>query len=57
MGLALLFMYGFMFVIIQLQDYALLVGSIALFVILGILMYLSRKIRWYEDEEDNPVKT
>ncbi|GAB4135363.1 MAG: cell envelope integrity protein CreD [Bacteroidia bacterium] len=51
MGLVLLMLYGFMFVIIQLQDYALLVGSIALFIVLLILMYLSRKINWYEDEE------
>jgi inner membrane protein len=40
-------LYAFIFVIIQLQDYALLIGSIGLFVILGLLMYFSRKIDWY----------
>lgn len=50
-ALILLLIYGFVFVIIQLQDYALLVGSIGLFLTLIIIMYLSRKIKWYGDEE------
>lgn len=38
--------YVFIYVIIQLEDLALLIGSIALFVIIGALMYFSRKINW-----------
>lgn len=38
--------YGFIYILIQSQDYALLMGSIGLFVILGIVMYFSRKIKW-----------
>ncbi|AYL99209.1 cell envelope integrity protein CreD [Mucilaginibacter celer] len=38
--------YTFIFVIIQLEDLALMVGSIALFMIIAILMYFSRKINW-----------
>ena len=38
--------YVFIFVIIQLEDLALMIGSIALFIIVGILMYFSRKINW-----------
>ncbi len=38
--------YAFIFVIIQLEDFALIIGSIALFIIVGILMYFSRKINW-----------
>lgn len=38
--------YGFIFIIIQLEDMALLVGSIALFIIVSALMYFSRKISW-----------
>jgi inner membrane protein len=38
--------YAFIFVIIQLEDLALMVGSIALFIIIAILMYFSRKINW-----------
>lgn len=40
-------LYTFIFVIIQLQDYALLIGSIGVFIILALVMYFSRKIDWY----------
>ncbi|WP_298368027.1 cell envelope integrity protein CreD [uncultured Lutibacter sp.] len=39
-------LYTFIYVIIQLENYALLVGSIGLFTILAIVMYISRKIDW-----------
>lgn len=41
-------LYGFIFVLIKLEDTALLVGSIALFIILGMVMYATRKINWYK---------
>lgn len=43
---SLLALYTFIFVIIQLENYALLVGSIGLFIILGSIMMISRKIDW-----------
>lgn len=43
-------LYLFIFTILQLQDYALLAGSIGLFVILVIIMHLSQQIRWYSDD-------
>lgn len=42
--------YGFTYVLVQLTDFALLMGSIALFIILGVIMYLSRQINWYGAE-------
>lgn len=39
-------LYSFLFALLQLQDYALLAGSIGLFVILAILMRTSRQIKW-----------
>lgn len=39
-------LYTFIYVIIQLENYALLVGSIGLFIILASVMYASRKIDW-----------
>lgn len=39
--------YLFVYVLLQLEDYALLLGSIALFLILAAIMMLSRKINWY----------
>lgn len=43
----LIILYSFIFIIIQLQDYALLIGSIGIFIILALVMYFSRKIDWY----------
>ena len=40
-------LYLFLFTILQLQDYALLAGSIGLFVILAIIMRASQQIKWY----------
>ena len=47
LGGILVLMYGFFYTLLQLQDYALLVGSIGLFAVLAIVMMLSRKIDWY----------
>lgn len=41
-------LYTFIFVVIQLEDFALLIGSIGLFFILTLVMYISRKIDWYQ---------
>lgn len=45
-GASLTALYTFIYVIIQLENYALLVGSIGLFIILAIVMFVSRKIDW-----------
>jgi len=42
-------LYLFLFTILQLQDYALLAGSIGLFVILAIIMRASQQIKWYSE--------
>jgi len=42
-------LYLFLFTILQLQDYALLTGSIGLFVILAIIMRASQQIKWYSE--------
>jgi inner membrane protein len=39
--------YGFLFVILRLQDYSLLVGTAGLFFVLAIVMYVTRNIDWY----------
>ena len=48
-SLLLMIFYAFIFVIILQQDFSLLLGSIGLFVIVGFLMYFSRKVRWYNE--------
>jgi inner membrane protein len=43
-------LYGYLFIVLQLEDYALIMGSVGLLVILAVVMYLTRKINWYEAE-------
>jgi len=40
-------LFSYVFIILQMQDFALLAGAIALFVILAIVMILSRNVDWY----------
>lgn len=47
-SLLLIIFYSFIFVIIIQQDFSLLLGSIGLFLIVGLLMYFSRKVNWYQ---------
>ena len=44
-------LYSFIFIIIQLQDMALLVGSVGLFLIIAALMYLSQKVSFDKNVE------
>jgi inner membrane protein len=43
-------LYCYLFIVLQLEDYALILGSIGLLIILAIVMYVTRKINWYEIE-------
>ena len=47
-GGLLLALYAFIFVLMQLESYALLAGSIGLFILLAVLMHFSQKIEWYK---------
>ncbi len=48
MGVALTLLYGFLYLLLRLEDYALLAGSIGLFVMLAAVMYLTRRVNWYD---------
>jgi inner membrane protein len=37
----------FLYITLRQQDYALLMGVIALSVVLAIIMYVTRKVDWY----------
>jgi inner membrane protein len=47
MASILIVLYGFLFILLQMQDLTLLIGSAGLFIILSSVMYMSRKIDWY----------
>ncbi len=48
MGGFLSLVYFFIFIILQSQDFSLLIGSIGLFITLVMVMYFSRNVNWYE---------
>ncbi|MDR0407491.1 MAG: cell envelope integrity protein CreD [Campylobacteraceae bacterium] len=50
-ALSFTFLYGLLYILLQLQDMALLYGSIGLFVALAAIMYMTKNITWYEDED------
>jgi len=51
--------YSFVYITLQIQDYALLIGSIGLTAILAFTMYITRNINWYDlssmQQSDSPV--
>lgn len=46
LSVVLLLVYSYVFTILQLQDFALLMGSIGLFLTLAVVMHFSKKIQW-----------
>ena len=40
-------LYAYLYILLQLEDYALLMGSVGLFLVLAVIMYLTRNIDWY----------
>lgn len=42
-------LYIYVFILIQLETFALLAGSLGLFVILAMVMYFSKKIDWFNE--------
>ena len=51
LGGIMIILYAFLYIILQVEDYALLFGSIFLFVILGVIMFVSNRINFRKQEE------
>ena len=45
---ALTGLYGLLYALLKVQDYALIVGAVGLFVVLALVMYLTRRIDWFK---------
>lgn len=45
--IAFTFLYGLIYVLMRLEDYALLVGALASFAAIAAVMYFTRKLDWY----------
>jgi inner membrane protein len=43
-------LYGYLYVVLTNEDDALLVGSIGLFVLLGAVMFVTRRVDWFRIE-------
>jgi inner membrane protein len=46
-GLVVTLLYIYLYVLLMIEDYALLAGSIGLFITLAAIMFLTRKVNWY----------
>ena len=46
-GVKLLALYGYLYFVLQMEDYALLFGSLLLFALLASVMFLTRKVDWF----------
>ncbi len=44
--------YGYLAVVLHSEDYALLLGSLGLFVVLALVMFLTRNIAWFNDDRE-----
>jgi inner membrane protein len=45
---AVALLYAYLYVLLVNEDYALLIGSLGLFAILGLVMYATRNVDWYQ---------
>ena len=46
-GIVVTLLYIYLYVLLMIEDYALLAGSIGLFISLAAIMFLTRKVNWY----------
>ena len=53
-GGILAILYAYLYILLQLEDYALLMGSVGLFLVLSAVMYLTRKVDWYAMRPERP---
>ncbi len=44
---ALTALYSYLYLLLRLEDYALLVGALGLFFMLAVVMFLTRRVDWY----------
>lgn len=48
----LIILYSYLYIVLRLEDYALIMGSIGLLTVLSTVMYITRKIDWYSLEKN-----
>ena len=48
----LIILYSYLYIVLRLEDYALIMGSLGLLTVLSMVMYITRKIDWYSLEKN-----
>ena len=56
MGLFLIGLYAYLYIILQQESMALLFGAVGLFIALAIVMFVLRKVEWYKNDNQNKIK-
>lgn len=56
MFLVFLVLYGLLYLILRLEDYALLAGAIAGFVMLSVAMFAALRVNWPGDEPASRIR-
>lgn len=49
--------HGVLYVVLRMEDYALLAGTASLFVVLGAVMWFTRNVDWFAEEAGKEVRT
>jgi inner membrane protein len=52
MGLTALLSYVLLYAVLNAESYALLIGSIGAFVVIALVMFLTRRLDWYGQEKN-----
>jgi inner membrane protein len=48
LSMVLTAMYGTLFVILQSEDFTMMLGSVLVFILIAVMMFLTRHVDWYE---------
>ncbi len=49
-GLVFIAVYALLYVLMRVQDFALMIGALSAFVLIALVMYLTRNVDWYGDQ-------
>jgi inner membrane protein len=52
MGLTVSISYVLLYAVLNAESYALLIGSVGTFVVLALIMFLTRRLDWYKESEE-----
>ena len=49
-------LYVFLYILLMLQDLSLILGSLGLFLIMALVMYATRNVEWYNENQNSEVR-